>query len=41
MRAWGGRAENVRAAQDAFYRRARMNSLARHGKWNEAQEKAA
>jgi fructose-bisphosphate aldolase class I len=41
MRTWEGRAENVRAAQDAFYRRAKMNSLARHGKWSEAQEKAA
>jgi fructose-bisphosphate aldolase class I len=41
MRTWAGRAENVRAAQDAFYRRARMNSLARHGKWSEAMEKAA
>ena len=41
MRTWGGRAENVRAAQTAFYRRARMNSLARHGKWSTAVEKAA
>lgn len=41
MRTWAGRAENVRAAQDAFHRRARMNSLARHGKWTPALEKAA
>jgi fructose-bisphosphate aldolase class I len=41
MRTWGGRAENVRAAQSAFYRRAKMNSLARHGKWSVALEKAA
>jgi fructose-bisphosphate aldolase class I len=41
MRTWGGRAENVRAAQTAFYRRAKMNSLARHGKWSMALEKAA
>jgi fructose-bisphosphate aldolase class I len=41
MRRWTGRAENVHAAQDAFYHRAKMNSLARHGKWNDAQEKAA
>jgi fructose-bisphosphate aldolase, class I len=41
MRTWAGRAENVRAAQDAFYRRAKMNSLARHGKWSMALEKAA
>ena len=41
MRTWAGRAENVRAAQSAFYRRAKMNSLARHGKWSMALEKAA
>jgi fructose-bisphosphate aldolase class I len=41
MRIWGGRTENVRAAQNAFYQRAKMNSLARFGKWTEAQEKAA
>jgi fructose-bisphosphate aldolase class I len=40
MRTWAGRAENLRAAQDAFCRRARMNSLARHGKWSEALEQA-
>ncbi len=41
MRTWAGRAENVRAAQDAFYRRAKMNSLARNGKWSAALEQAA
>ncbi|MBA3505258.1 MAG: fructose-bisphosphate aldolase class I [Betaproteobacteria bacterium] len=41
MRTWAGRAENVGAAQDAFYRRTKMNSLARHGKWSAALEQAA
>jgi fructose-bisphosphate aldolase, class I len=41
MRAWGGRRENVAAAQDAFYRRIKMNSLARHGKWSRELERAA
>src|SRR6266581_176456 len=40
MRTWAGRTENVRAAQAAFHRRAKMNSLARHGKWSIALEKA-
>jgi fructose-bisphosphate aldolase class I len=40
MRAWAGRAENVPAAQQAFRRRIRMNSLARHGKWNAEMERA-
>jgi fructose-bisphosphate aldolase class I len=41
MKIWAGRAENVRAAQQAFSRRVRMNSLARDAKWSEAAEKAA
>ena len=41
MRAWGGRKENVAAAQAAFYQRVKMNSLARAGKWNPALERAA
>jgi len=41
MRTWAGRTENVAAAQAAFHQRAKMNSLARHGKWNAALEKAA
>jgi fructose-bisphosphate aldolase class I len=39
MRLWSGRAENVRAAQDAFQKRLKMNSLARAGTWSEALEK--
>jgi len=41
MRTWAGRADNVGAAQDAFLRRARMNSLARHGNWDAAMDKAS
>ena len=41
MRAWAGRKENVALAQAAFYRRLKMNSLARSGKWSEAMERAA
>ena len=40
MRAWGGRAENVKAAQQAFSRRLRMNALARDGKWTPEMERA-
>jgi fructose-bisphosphate aldolase class I len=41
MPLWAGRAENVPAAQQAFSRRIRMNSLARHGKWSAQLERAA
>ena len=41
MRGWAGRKENVTAAQKAFYKRLRMNSLARHGKWTPELERAA
>src|SRR5215471_8600472 len=41
MKAWGGRKENVAAAQAAFYQRVKMNSLARGGKWSQAMERAA
>jgi len=41
MKAWGGRKENVAAAQAAFYQRVKMNSLARAGKWTQAMERAA
>jgi fructose-bisphosphate aldolase class I len=40
MRAWAGRTENVRAAQEAFHKRVKMNSLARQAKWSEALENA-
>src|SRR6202045_1418681 len=38
---WSGRPENVAAAQRAFSRRARMNSLATLGQWNGDLEKKA
>jgi len=38
---WGGKKENVAAAQKAFSHRARMNGLAALGKWSDAEEKAA
>ena len=41
MRAWGGRADNVAAAQAAFAHRLRMNALARDGKWTAEMERAA
>ena len=39
MRLWAGRAENARAAQDAFHQRLKMNSLARAGQWSQALER--
>lgn len=41
LHAWGGKAENVAAAQAAFSHRAKMNSLAAQGKWSEAHESEA
>lgn len=41
LHAWGGKSENVAAGQRAFTHRAKMNSLAALGKWNEQLEKAA
>ena len=41
MRAWAGRHDNVPTAQSAFYRRLKMNSLARDGKWTPELERAA
>jgi len=41
MKLWAGRAENVRAAQQAFFQRLKMNSLARDGKYRVELEKAA
>lgn len=38
---WGGKPENVAAAQRAFTHRAKMNSLAALGTWNASLEKAA
>ncbi len=41
LKAWGGKTENVAAAQKAFAHRARMNGLAALGKWEAKLEKAA
>jgi fructose-bisphosphate aldolase class I len=41
LKAWGGKSENVAAGQRAFAHRARMNSAAALGKWNEGMERAA
>jgi fructose-bisphosphate aldolase class I len=41
MRAWGGRAENVPAAQKAFHQRLKMNAMARAGQWSPEMERAA
>lgn len=38
LSAWGGKADNVSAAQAAFTHRAKMNSLAAKGEWNEGLE---
>ena len=41
LKAWGGKAENVPAAQAAFAHRAKMNGLAQMGEWSQSLEKAA
>ncbi|MEQ1578280.1 MAG: class I fructose-bisphosphate aldolase [Hyphomicrobium sp.] len=41
LKAWGGKPENVAAAQRAFTHRAKMNGLAALGKWDAKLEKAA
>lgn len=41
LQAWGGKPENVSAAQAAFSHRARMNGLAATGEWSTELENAA
>jgi fructose-bisphosphate aldolase class I len=41
LKAWRGSADNVAAAQTAYYHRAKCNGAARYGKYSEAMEKAA
>lgn len=41
LETWGGKAENVAAAQAAFVHRAKMNSLASKGVWSKEMENAA
>jgi fructose-bisphosphate aldolase class I len=38
MKVWGGKAQNAKAAQIAFLKRAKLNSLAAAGKYTEAME---
>jgi fructose-bisphosphate aldolase, class I len=39
IQAWAGRMENRLAAQQAFFHRAKMNGLARNGRWSAAMER--
>jgi fructose-bisphosphate aldolase class I len=41
LHAWGGKAEQISAGQKAFYHRAKANSAARQGRWDEGLEKTA
>lgn len=41
LKAWGGKSENVAAAQRAFSHRARMNGKAALGEWEQSLEQAA
>jgi len=41
LKAWGGKKENVAAAQKAFLHRARLNGAARSGRYDASMEKAA
>lgn len=38
LKAWQGKAENVTKAQETFFKRARLNSLAQLGKYSPALE---
>jgi fructose-bisphosphate aldolase class I len=40
LKAWGGRSENVVAAQQAFFKRARLNGAARYGQYTAEMESA-
>jgi fructose-bisphosphate aldolase, class I len=41
LKAWGGKSENVDAAQQAFYRRAKLNGAARSGSYSPRMESEA
>jgi len=41
LKAWGGRTDNVSAAQQAFFHRAKLNGLARSGSYSPEMEKLA
>lgn len=38
LKAWSGKSENIKSAQDAFYKRARFNSFARSGAYTTEME---
>ena len=38
LKAWEGKQENVKDAQDAFYKRAKLNSLATKGEYSPEME---
>jgi len=40
LKAWKGKAENVPAAREAFFLRAKLNGVARHGAWSPFMEVA-
>jgi len=40
QKAWAGKAENVKAAQDAFFHRAKLTSAARQGQYDKSMEGA-
>jgi fructose-bisphosphate aldolase class I len=41
LKAWGGKKENVAAAQKAYYHRAKLNGAARFGKYDASMESVA
>jgi fructose-bisphosphate aldolase class I len=41
LKAWGGKPEQVEAAQQAYYKRAKLNGAARSGSYTPAMEQAA
>ncbi len=41
LEAWGGKAEDLTAGNKALYQRAKANSAARYGRWDEGLEKTA
>ena len=41
LKAWGGKRDNVPAAQQAYYHRAKLNGAARFGKYDPSMESAA
>jgi Fructose-bisphosphate aldolase class-I len=41
LKAWGGKPENVEAAQQAYYNRARLNGAARSGSYSPEMEREA